>query len=209
MNTAASRIEYVHEIHSQLGRKFTPEDVTPTLAQAAYDFLTEYKGSFDFLLDLRSRPHLSNAQIKGVLNCIIAQPVQKEATPHEAEASSIMDGTYTVVFPNDDYVTLRLKTPNTGNLAGKQIASYLYGPDNNNDFVGFAFTNPIKVWSKYTSSVREILALTTLLHADDPTLHGLAYALRSGNCYKCGRTLTVPASLHRGMGPICAKGGED
>ena len=32
-----------------------------------------------------------------------------------------------------------------------------------------------------------------------------AYAIGSGKCACCGRTLTVPASVHRGLGPDCAK----
>jgi len=31
-----------------------------------------------------------------------------------------------------------------------------------------------------------------------------AHALSSGNCLACLRTLTVPASIHRGLGPDCA-----
>ena len=31
------------------------------------------------------------------------------------------------------------------------------------------------------------------------------YAMLSGRCSRCGATLTVPASLYRGMGPVCAQ----
>ena len=43
--------------------------------------------------------------------------------------------------------------------------------------------------------------------ARDPQAAGLAFALREGACYRCGRTLTVPASVHRGLGPECARKG--
>ena len=32
-----------------------------------------------------------------------------------------------------------------------------------------------------------------------------AYALLSSRCARCNRTLTVPASIHRGLGPECAQ----
>jgi hypothetical protein len=31
--------------------------------------------------------------------------------------------------------------------------------------------------------------------------------MRENACYRCGRTLTVPASVHRGLGPECARKG--
>ena len=40
--------------------------------------------------------------------------------------------------------------------------------------------------------------------SSDPKGAGEAYALESANCFRCGRKLTVPVSIHRGLGPECA-----
>jgi SNF2 family DNA or RNA helicase len=47
-------------------------------------------------------------------------------------------------------------------------------------------------------------SLLALLTGDYESM-GLSYAMNSGRCWKCGRELTVPASIHRGLGPDCAQ----
>lgn len=126
------------------------------------------------------------------------------------------DGYYTVVFSDaeDDRITLRVR-PHWEEEAvkrGEKVVDYLMGQDNERDYKGFAFLTPHgkrmwNVWKRFASNERLARALE-VLHKD-PEEAGMAYALRSGNCYRCGRTLTVPASIHRGLGPVCAKGGRD
>lgn len=55
------------------GHKFEAHEVSG-LHQLAYDFLRDYTGDFDFLVDLKRRAHrgLSDGQVKGVLNCLLA-----------------------------------------------------------------------------------------------------------------------------------------
>ena len=146
--------------------------------------------------------------------CLGTQPTAPTAT--------VKDGTYTVVFDEANYATIRFETstnthkqdgtPNS--WYGKQFVQYLNGPENETDFQSFGTweRGDVRVWRKHQDSVaiaRYVKAALVVAGSDDPGQFGQAYALRSGRCCNCGRKLTVPASLHRGMGPVCAEGGRD
>lgn len=128
-------------------------------------------------------------------------PVQSTfAAPH--------DGTYSLVWNDGTYRTLKVHTPKQGNLAGKRIAAFLRGQDNEGDYTGFAFINDngtFAIWKRFRDNTDLRTALQALCQPEKAAEAGLAYALESGNCYRCGRKLTVPASIHAGMGPDCAK----
>lgn len=150
---------------------------------------------------------LSPKQIAAVLRCAAREtkPAQRE-TPKADEPqveAEVPNGFFTVDMGDGSHVTLRLKTWNE-----KQIATYLAGSDNENDYVGFAFVNGrrFNVWRKFAANEnsRIVEALRTLLQGD-PGEAGLRYAMTSSNCFRCGRRLTVPASIHAGLGPECAK----
>lgn len=118
-------------------------------------------------------------------------------------------GRYTVEFPDGGWKTLRFKRAERGGLAGKVIASYLAGPDNESDYIGFANSNDgeatMRVWNRFKSDTWLVEALRVVLRNDEGAAKaGLAYAMKSGRCYRCGRPLTVPTSIHRGLGPDCA-----
>lgn len=122
-------------------------------------------------------------------------------------------GTFTVSYPEGDYYTVELERVEQGELAEKVIASFLRGPDNERDFQGFAFINQrdghceVQTWKKFRG-IDERWKMAALIAADSTQADALgmaeAYAQRSGRCSRCGRKLTVPASLHRGYGPDCA-----
>lgn len=124
----------------------------------------------------------------------------------------VQPGYYTIVFDEaaDDRITLRVRDhwDEAGKARGEMVVDYLSGPENTRDYTGFAFLTPHgrnamwSIWKRYRDNGRLARALE-VLHKD-PGEAGMAYALRSGNCYRCGRTLTVPASVHRGLGPVCA-----
>lgn len=119
----------------------------------------------------------------------------------------IPDGTYTVARP-DGHLTLQIKTAKEGPLAGKRIISYLSGPDNSLDFTGCAFFTEkgACMWKRYRDGRLNIdVPAAIRLIAGGPAEAGLLYAMRSSRCCRCGRKLTVPASIHNGMGPECAK----
>jgi len=130
------------------------------------------------------------------------------------------DGTFTVVLDETgDYRTLRLATIADHKLGNKpqgtQIASYLFGSNNDSDFRPFAFVfgdrvgmfKDPKSTNNASSASKLSKALNVLLTSDRERQVdlGAAYAIESGNCWRCGRTLTVPASVARGLGPICAE----
>jgi len=124
----------------------------------------------------------------------------------------VTPGYYTVVFDaeRDDRITIRVRPHWEEEKArkGDLVAAYLAGPDNTSDYVGFAFLTPHaekrmwNVWKRFSSNERLAHALE-VLHTAGPEAAGLEYAMRSGNCYRCGRVLTVPASICRGLGPVC------
>ncbi len=119
----------------------------------------------------------------------------------------VQNGIYTVEF-DGTYRTIRISDCDFGEFAeGTQVAEFLRGQDNESDYAGFAFVqgSTFKVWSRFADAAELIKALDSLLQADDAGSYGEAYARRSGRCWRCGRTLTVPSSLHRGLGPDCAK----
>jgi hypothetical protein len=138
--------------------------------------------------------------------------VTAEVAARALEASAPRIGTFTVVMGTERR-TIRIKKHWDAAEASKGtlVASYLSGQDNEADYKGFAFITArgkAMIWKKYRNGGRSALiisALSFLLQSGDYEGAGLAYALESGNCYRCGRLLTVPASINRGLGPECAK----
>ena len=117
-------------------------------------------------------------------------------------------GTYTVKF-GDDHRTIRIRRPHP--KAKFVVAEFLSGPDNTSHFTRFAreAEGGFSVYPSYQrekNSARSVLALKALVGATEKELAemGFQYSLMSGNCYRCGRTLTVPSSIHAGLGPVCA-----
>lgn len=126
--------------------------------------------------------------------------------------STVPDGTYTVGFAGGERRTLQLRQATFARdlPEGSQVVEYLAGPDNESDYVGFAFVvnGSLRVWSRFRSGHDLVVkAAKALLAADDGKReeYGLAYALESGRCRRCHRKLTVPASICRGYGQRCAE----
>lgn len=140
-----------------------------------------------------------------------------EARPRVTSRTPVKVGTYTVCLNGDenDRVTIRIKTHWEEDAAsrGELVATYLMGPENESDYQGFAFIRDGRAfpWAKYRrhDNSRLTIALEYLIHMDpsDRATAGYTWAIESGRCYRCGRELTVPASIRRGLGPHCA--GED
>jgi hypothetical protein len=122
----------------------------------------------------------------------------------------IPDGRYTVVYPQGGYRTLRVKTVKNGGLAGRTIISYKDGTG----YTGFGFllaSGAVGFWQRFrtTNSPERLQRIEKAVRAivSDPKKCGLQFALLESRCCRCGLELTVPASLHAGMGPECAKKG--
>lgn len=149
----------------------------------------------------RDRADQDRADAASLVEDMPASVVQSTfAAPH--------DGTYSLVWNDGTYRTLRIHTPKQGNLAGKRIAAFLRGADNDGDYTGFAFVNDngtFNVWKRFRDNTDLRMALGALCQPERAAEAGLAYALESGNCYRCGRKLTVPTSIHNGLGPDCYK----
>lgn len=117
---------------------------------------------------------------------------------------SIPFGTFTVVSDSGGHRTLRLKPTDDWATSVPKGSVFVQELAYSNKFEGFCFILPdgsIRRFRKATDSA--MAALMALLTGDYEAM-GLAYAMASGRCWKCGRELTVPASIHRGMGPDCA-----
>jgi hypothetical protein len=180
---------------------------------------------------------LSAGQAKGALNTmyneyrrsqsqatreiVTGQPDRRTLQPETVNASDIADGRYTVIHQDGTWHTYRIKPVEDGryeNLpAGTRIVLYMNGPDNENSYTGMAWLNAngtLRIWSRFMNDPQNSLlvqGLRFLVSSDTEgrVEAGYQYALKSSRCCKCGRTLTVPASIHRGMGPVCAGGGWD
>jgi len=133
------------------------------------------------------------------------------ATTPSVPVRDIPSGIYTIA-DGSGHTTLKV-TKNAAWCDGKTVVAYLCGSDNEVNYKGFAFITEsgVKVWKKFADNGRlvaaaQFLATGSLDEAREAFLNlAEAYALRSGNCLACGRTLTVPASVNRGLGPVCAE----
>lgn len=147
---------------------------------------------------------------------------KKENAARDLPANVLGDqvprGRYTVVFrrhdedgnhvPGEDRITLRFREPNMGRWKGTQLVEYLAGPNNENDYVrcGNWTEGGYRIWNRFKDDGRVNEGVRFMAGADDGSRReaGHVYSLASGNCWRCGRTLTVPASINRGLGPECA-----
>lgn len=135
-----------------------------------------------------------------------APEVSASATP--VTAFKVPDGRYTVAW-DEHYKTLRVQTQDefADFMPGVVILKYLSGSNNDHDYTSFgnvdARTGEVRIWRKHQDNLVLREAVKVLL--GDPKAASQAYAIESDSCSRCGRTLTVPASLHAGLGPECAK----
>lgn len=214
----------------QLGRPFNDEDInakwTPTgleipWYEAAADYVRRYRGDNDFIIDVQARftkygSFRSDRVVRAVLNRMVRDVQEHRAASNPQPASAapaapaddrtpVADGYYTVINKGHS-TTLQLETKTDGKFKGKQIASYLNGPDNTSNYQGFAFVTgrTVRTWQRFRSNENLTAALDILLNAEDYIAYGEAYALQSNNCFRCHRLLTVEGSITRGMGSTCA-----
>lgn len=109
-----------------------------------------------------------------------------------------------------DHRTFMIRTqPDDARFApGRRIVSLFTGGDNDNpfDYTGFGFVNDdgtIRVWRKKSGGVFDTYA--KMLSAPESFMaRGVVYEF-AGRCRICNRTLTNPASIRSGIGPVCAE----
>lgn len=128
-----------------------------------------------------------------------------EAALVEGSPEVIYDGVYTVTYADGTYKTLKLRTQKADARfrPGVQLVKYLSGPDNTNDYTGFGEVHggTVKIWKKFADNEGLAKACKVMLGAKDAE-QGATFEV-SVSCFRCGRPLTVPASMHDGYGPDC------
>ena len=222
------KVSLAKEILLGLGRKVEDDDVweNPLFVEAAQEYVATYAGDFGFMLDLKRDAgtygfrRWTPGKYRGALNCLRAEAIReaktKEPKQNDEPASgtivgdrSLPVGTYTAVFADGSHRTIRVKKHWVEEEAkkGTLVLQYLSGPDNESQYTGFAFLQgtTARIWRKFANNPLEsalVAALRIVLR--DPLKAGETYALESHNCFRCGRKLTVPVSIHRGLGPECA-----
>lgn len=134
----------------------------------------------------------------------------------------IGDGTFTVELDGpSDYVTFTLDAmrddPDAQRVLPLADSKHPLSHDGETLFRSFAIVRgrramPVRrLLSDASPAVqrplrRLLLGLEAVLRSSDGALsYGLAYARQAGRCFRCGETLTTPASLSRGIGPKCFK----
>ena len=87
--------------------------------------------------------------------------------------------------------------------------SYLFGPNNEKDYRGYAYLKKdgsVQYWNRKIREDEDLtsaplsLATSALLNPKDGDV-----VLESAYCNRCGRRLTVDVSIHEGYGPECIK----
>ena len=123
---------------------------------------------------------------------------------------------FTVSNPQGVRYTFKIKQGNFGKAVeadSPYFASLLTGPDNNSSYTYMGMFNPnnytcrLTRASKYTSDSLPWRVLNWVLRItfsgqNLPEGYGLQH---EGKCCRCGRKLTTPESIDRGIGPECAK----
>lgn len=114
-------------------------------------------------------------------------------------------GYYTVAFEDGTHSTIRVRRIKSSDYTR---FAYLSGSDNEHDYTNFAYMRANGRVSRISgvekpSRAWEAVMILVGARTDEITAYGKAYAMASGNCYNCGRTLTDPESVAAGLGPIC------
>lgn len=126
--------------------------------------------------------------------------------------ANVSEGYYTVELVDGGHRTIRLsKWKQDNRRPGKQIRwiGYLSGPSNTSDYETFARQHDDGSYvfmPRFREDGDLAAALAVVLHGDDAARVRARhqYALESSRCARCNRELTVPASIHMGLGPECA-----
>jgi len=162
---------------------------------------------------------LSRADASQVIETLLASPRKSvsgrtentNVLPNTAPINKIPVGIYTVEHGDGTHTTLKFSEEAWAD--NKIIVAVLTGPNNELNYTKFGFLTEqgVKKWASKQVSEKTLAAVQYLLtggvdKARETFLaQAEAHAFESGNCLACLKTLTVPASRHRGLGPVCAK----
>lgn len=122
------------------------------------------------------------------------------------------EGRFTVIWPDQSWRTFRFWQDEwRSNRKQFTAISYLAGPDNSRNYVKCGDiadgSQQVHIWRKFhkDSKIREGLEFLLTHDVEALRMAGEMYSVRSQKCYRCGHALTVPTSVHRGLGPDCAE----
>lgn len=123
------------------------------------------------------------------------------------------NGCITIQSPSGEHRTFQIRTqPKDATFKpGTRILALLAGPDNANDYKGFAFVdspetskNPtVHLWSRYRDNPTFQAYAKLLLYPQHYTQKGMQYHAETV-CRVCNRKLTTPESIESGIGPKCS-----
>lgn len=151
----------------------------------------------------------------------LAAPSVASAPAVDAAAKRVavvFNGTYTIHnTATDEHRTFSVRTQadDARFAPGKRIVALLTGPDNEEDYDGFAFVDDrgVYVWRKkqgvagkptsYDVFAAMIWSLATRGEVSEWFSRGYRL-LMEGRCIRCNRKLTHPDSIKTGIGPECA-----
>lgn len=124
------------------------------------------------------------------------------------------NATFTVQNATGDYYTFKIRQPKSqpGEQAKPFFAGLLTGPDNESSYTYMGIFNPetftvnLTRASKYTDDTKPVQVIRwALKQVFTGARLPEGYQIRhEGKCGCCGRKLTTPESLDRGIGPECA-----
>ena len=185
-----------------LGRKLTNDDMSysPSLAPYAKRYLDNYTGTFEFLVDLKTRRSLSTGQARGVLNCVRAELIRNAKTPARTKAETGLDlsqlpaGRYGV--PGHD---TRLKVLVQHGKEGSKWEGFTFVKDAAEYGAGTRYGMQ-KPDGPYIGDIEDELAAILA----DPAAAMAKYGHLTSTCGNCGRKLEDEESVERGIGPYCA-----
>jgi hypothetical protein len=118
------------------------------------------------------------------------------------------NATFTVDNGQGTHYTFKIRQPKS---CDKFFAMLLTGPDNEHSYTYMGVFEPIfggirlTAKSRYNDDSQPVKVLRwAMKHAFGDKLLPDGYAIHhEGKCGCCGRTLTVPESIKRGIGPEC------
>jgi hypothetical protein len=150
-------------------------------------------------------PNFSKRTASGRIDRVIAslKKARAEQPPAVEPEFAVWPGTYTVETETDRRTFRVSVQPSDAKFAPNSvIIEVLNGPNNTEDFTGFAFLDgkTLRPWKRFKDA-SDLLEFAQRL-VDDPEA-----ALVAKHCARCGEVLTVPESIRRGYGPVCARKG--
>lgn len=196
MTFAPATEKQVEYIYGLIAKKVVPGDVLTRIDDIEDGLLSKADAS-QFITLLKDLPY---------------REVRRPAVQASPSVTTPDEGLYTV-HDEQSHVTFRVRRASWAQ--GRTVISYLTAVNGRQTYRGFGFLSErgLQVWDSARDAHKAIHAAQWLIgsaqrhsYARQTFLNlAEAHALSSGTCLSCLKTLTVPASIYRGLGPDCAR----